>query len=135
MARASHWSKIEGHSSSAASYEKLEALLATEVNTQSAERIEFTRIPGTSFVLSRIGEHPDEQRWIEPSSGRIEPRRSNLRHALNELHFLGQLPAGTQLTGLFSVALMVLSLGGLLILIKDIPKELWTFRPEKKTKI
>lgn len=115
-------------------YEELQKLLGQELELDTAEKIEFIRMPDTSFVLSKIGEDASQQRWIEAKTGKIEPRRSNLGHALNRLHYLGQLPAGTQLAGLFSVALMVLSVGGILILIKDIPKQIWTFRPFKKPK-
>lgn len=117
------------------SYATLQRLLAQELDVEKADRLDFVRLEDTPFVLSGIGEEPEQQRWIDPTSQRIEPRRSFMGHALNKLHFLGQLPGGTQIAGLFSVALMVLSLGGLLIFLKDIPKEIWTFRLHRAPKL
>lgn len=128
------WRSAEDPPDKTPDYAQLQSRLGQELDLASAEKIEFVRLPQTSFVLSKIGDAPSQQRWIDLQSGRIEPRRSNLGHALNQLHYLGQLPAGTQLAGLFSIALMVLSVGGVLIFIKDIPKEIWTFRPLKKVK-
>lgn len=116
-------------------YRRAEAMLAQEVDVRKADKVEFLHFDDTPFLLGRVGPDHAQQRWVNPDSGKIIPRRSNLAHSLNQLHYLGQLPAGTQISGVFSIALLVLSLGGLLIFLKDIPSLLWTFRPEKKRKL
>lgn len=116
-------------------YRRAESILAEHVDLASSDTIEFFHFDHTPFLLGRIGLEHAQQRWVNPDSGEVIPRRSNLAHSLNQLHYLGQLPAGTQIAGVFSIALLVLSVGGLLIFLKDIPNLLWTFRPEKKRKV
>ncbi|MGC4088938.1 MAG: PepSY-associated TM helix domain-containing protein [Polyangiaceae bacterium] len=66
---------------------------------------------------------------LEPRSGLVLPKSSRLSEELYRLHFLDQLPGGMQLAGLCGVALLVVTVTGLVIHLKDLRRQWWRFRP------
>lgn len=105
------------------------------------DRVSMITHAGTRLVTASITSASGASAttlWVDPQRA-IHPveagRHSQLSEALYDLHFLHQLPAELELAGLFSVALLVSLLTGLLIHLKDLIRQRWRFRPDRPLRI
>jgi uncharacterized iron-regulated membrane protein len=79
-------------------------------------------------VRASVGE-PEQVHFVDPLTGAREPQRSRLSEALYGLHFLEPLPGGLQLSGVLSIALLVVAVSGLLLQLGGFLRRSWRFRP------
>ncbi|QRN97755.1 PepSY domain-containing protein [Archangium violaceum] len=87
----------------------------------------------TRFVTAYLFE-PEGTRelWLDPVTGTVLSGRSRLSSELYWMHFFYRVPWGMELTGVVSVAMLVVLVSGLVIHLKDLRQQWWRFRPELK---
>ena len=70
--------------------------------------------------------------WVDPLTGASRPAPSRLASELYWLHFFYRVPWGQEASGLLAVALLATLVSGLVIHLKDLRRQWWTFRPTLK---
>lgn len=83
----------------------------------------------TVYVIDRATDE-DTTVWVDPHRGTAALDESRLGYELYALHFFYQLPGGLQLAGVVAVAFLVLMIGGLVLHLKDLRRQLWQFRSQ-----
>ncbi len=92
-------------------------------------RVGFSPHEGSRFVTAYWGELGTETLLIDSVTGTTLPERSRLGNELYQMHFFYRMPGGFELSGVLAVALLVALVTGLVIHLKDLPKQYWQFRP------
>ncbi|WP_434382104.1 PepSY-associated TM helix domain-containing protein [Melittangium boletus] len=72
--------------------------------------------------------------WLDPATGSASPARSRLASELYWMHFFYRVPWGMELSGLLAVALLATLVSGLVIHLKDLRRQWWSFRPALKAR-
>jgi len=70
--------------------------------------------------------------WMDPSTGTSLSARSRLASELYWMHFFYRVPWGMELSGLLAVAMLATLVSGLVIHLKDLRRQWWSFRPALK---
>jgi len=87
---------------------------------------------GTRIGYAWISHAPTElekELTIDLASGQLVPEHSRLADELYNMHFFYRVPGGQQLAGVIAVALFISVVAGLLIHLKDLKRQFWSFRP------
>jgi uncharacterized iron-regulated membrane protein len=102
-----------------------------------ARRLVYRWSPATRFVQVTRSDATGAARTvaIDPLSGAWFDRSTHLADDLVELHFFGHLPGGPELSGLFAVALLVVTLSGFVIHLKDLVAQWWRFRSTERLRL
>jgi len=115
------------------SYEALLARVREQRTLPTGARVAFTRYEASHWVAVLIHDpatQRDTELWIEPQTGRVREGYSRLADELYEMHFVYQLPFGSEIAGVAAMAFFIASLTGILIHLKDLRRALWRFRPQ-----
>lgn len=99
-----------------------------------ATRLVYRWSPATRFVqvTRRDDTGADRTVAVDPLTGAWFDRSTHLADDFVELHFFGHLPSGAELSGLFALALLVVTLSGFIIHLKDLVAQWWRFRPQER---
>ena len=119
----------------APSFDALLAQVAAREKPPLGTHVSFLTHEETRLVTAYLFEPSGvRELWLDPVSGAGHTARSRLASELYWMHFFYRVPWGMELSGLLAVALLVTLVTGLVIHLKDLRRQWWSFRPALKAR-